>query len=79
MFKKIYKFFVVCLALSVVIGSSPFYLIEKVHAAGSADLKVTTNGPATGTNRENFEYEVVIQNGGLDAADGSTFSNTFPA
>ena len=63
----------------VLVNSSPLYMIDTTYAAGSADLKVVTNGPATGTNKETFEYEVVIQNGGLDAADGATFSNTFPA
>ena len=74
-----YKFMVSIMTFMVLVNSSPLYMIDTTYAAGSADLKVVTNGPATGTNKENFEYEVVIQNGGLDAADGATFSNTFPA
>jgi hypothetical protein len=50
-----------------------------VHAAWSADLKVFTSWPLSANNGDNFSYTVTIQNGWLDAADWSSFINTFPA
>ena len=74
-----YKLFVLYIVMTVLVNSSPLYLIDSVFAAGTASLQTThVSGPASWTNGEPFTYVFSIRNDGPDDADGSSFVDTFP-